>query len=143
VNAAKARPVRPPSPRQLSFDWVRRPENRTVEAQSRLDKIRAASPDLTMALDLSDEFKGLIRKQSTGTLQDRLARAVANPCPEVRRFAESIRRDESAVDAAITLSWSNGVVEGHVNRLKSIKSRMYGRAGFALLKARVLNAARP
>ncbi len=141
VNAAKPKPIRPPSPRQLSFDWVRRPEKRTVEAQARLDKIRAASPDLTIALDLSDEFKSLIRKQSSGTLQDWLTRAEASPCPEVRHFAEGIRRDESAVNAAVTLPWSNGPVEGHVNRLKTIKRQMYGRAGFTLLKARVVNAA--
>jgi transposase len=141
VNAAKPKPIRPPSPRQLSFDWIRRPEKRTVEARGRLDKIRAASPDLTTALDLADEFTTLIRKQSCGTLQDWLTRAEASLCPEVRHFAEGIRRDESAVNAAITLPWSNGPVEGHVNRLKTIKRQMFGRAGFALLKARVVNAA--
>jgi transposase len=141
VNAAKPKPIRPPSPRQLSFDWVRRPEKRTVEAQARLDKIREASPDLTTALDLADEFTALIREQSSGTLEEWLSRAEANPCPEVRHFGEGIRRDESAVNAAITLPWSNGPVEGHVNRLKTIKRQMYGRAGFALLKARVVNAA--
>ena len=56
VNAAKPKPAAPPSPKHLSFDWVRRSENRTVEAQARLDKIRAASPDLAMGLDLADEF---------------------------------------------------------------------------------------
>jgi transposase len=141
VNAAKPKPKRPPSPRQLSFDWVRRPEKRTVEARARLDKIRAASPDLTAALDLADEFKSLIRKQSSGTLRDWLIRAETSPCPEVRHFAEGLRRDESAVNAAITLPWSNGPVEGHVNRLRLIKRQMFGRAGFALLRARVLNAA--
>jgi transposase len=141
VNAAKPKPLRPPSPRQLSFDWVRRPEKRMVESQARLEKIRAASPDLTTALDLADEFKSLIRKQSSGTLRDWLTRAEASPCPEVRHFAEGIRRDESAVNAAITLPWSNGPVEGHVNRLKTIKRQMYGRAGFVLLRARVLKAA--
>ena len=141
VNAAKPTPNRPPSPRQLSFDWVRRPEKRTVEARARLEKIRAASPDLTTALDLADEFKSLIRKQSSGTLQGWLTQAEASPCPEIRHFAEGIRRDESAVNAAITLPWSNGPVEGHVNRLKMIKRQMYGRAGFALLKARVVRAA--
>jgi transposase len=141
VNAAKPKPMRPPSPRQLSFDWVRRPEKRTVEAQARLDKIRTASPDLTTALDLADEFKSLIRKQSSGTLRDWLSRAEASPCSEIRHFAEGIGQDESAVNAAITLSWSNGPVEGHVNRLKTIKRQMYGRAGFTLLRARVMNAA--
>jgi transposase len=141
VNAAKPKPAPPPSPKQLSFDWVRRPERRTVEAQARLDKIRAASPDLTIALDLADEFTVLIRKQSTGTLAEWLSRAEVSPCPEVRNFAEGIRRDESAVNAAVTMRWSNGPVEGHVNRLKTIKRQMYGRAGFSLLKARVVNVA--
>ena len=140
VNAAKPKSA-PPSPRQLSFDWIRRSERRKVEAQARLDKIRAASPALTTALDLADEFKSLIRKQSSGTLKEWLSRAEGSPCDEVRHFAEGIRRDESAVNAAITLPWSNGPVEGHVNRLKSIKRQMFGRAGFALLKARVVNAA--
>jgi transposase len=138
VNAAKPKPAAPPSPKQLSFDWVRRPEKRTVEAQARLDMIRGASPDLTAGLDLSDEFAALIRKRSTGTLKGWLSRAEVSACPEVRHFAEGIRRDESAVNAAMTTRWSNGPVEGHVNRLKTIKRQMYGRAGFPLLKARVV-----
>jgi transposase/DNA-binding CsgD family transcriptional regulator len=141
VNAAKPKPIPPPSPKQLSFDWIRRPEKRTTEAQARLDTIRRVRPDLTSALDLADEFTALIRKSSTGTLQDWLSRAEVSPCPEVRNFAEGIRRDESAVNAAVTTRWSNGPVEGHVNRLKTIKRQMYGRAGFTLLKARVVNAA--
>jgi transposase len=139
VNAAKPKPAPPPSPKQLSFDWVRRPEKRTVEAQSRLDKIRGASPDLTAALDLADDFAALIRKRTTSTLTEWLLRAEASACPEVRQFAEGIRRDESAVNAAITTRWSNGPVEGHVNRLKTIKRQMFGRAGFSLLKARVVS----
>jgi transposase len=139
VNAAKPKPAPPPSPKQLSFDWVRRAEKRTVEAQSRLDKIRGASPDLTAALDLADDFAALIRKRTTSTLTEWLLRAEVSVCPEVRQFAEGIRRDESAVNAAITTRWSNGPVEGHVNRLKTIKRQMFGRAGFSLLKARVVS----
>ena len=47
----------------------------------------------------------------------------------------------AAVRAAIALPWSNGPVEGEVNRLKTIKRQMYGRAGFDLLRHRVLCAA--
>jgi transposase len=139
VNAAKPKPAASPSARQLSFDWVRRPEKRSAQAQARLDAIRRVGPDLTRALDLADEFTALIRKQSTGTLQEWLSRAEVSSCPEIRNFAEGIRRDESAVNAAVTTRWSNGPVEGHVNRLKTIKRQMYGRAGFVLLKARVVS----
>ncbi len=61
-----------------------------------------------------------IRKQSTGTLKEWLSGAEVSPCPEVRNFAEDIRRDESAVNAAIITHWSNGPVESHANRLKIV-----------------------
>ncbi len=94
--------------------------------------------ELSAALDRADEFADLIRQRSPGTLTDWLTKAGSSACPELRRFAEGIRRDEAAVRAAVTGPWSNGPVEGHVNRLKAIKRQMYGRAGFGLLRARVI-----
>jgi transposase len=142
-RAGAARPSAPPfsSPRQLSFEWVRRPEDRKPNEQRRVDAIRASSDELATALGLADEFADLIRKRSSETLSDWLAKGEASSSPEIRRFAEGIRRDESAVLAAVTQRWSNGPVEGHINRLKTVKRQMYGRAGFVLLRARVLNAA--
>jgi transposase len=96
---------------------------------------------LAAALDLAAAFADLIRKKSTETLSEWLARGEASSDPDLRRFAEGIRRDEASVLAAVTERWSNGPVEGHVNRLKTIKRQMYGRAGFVLLRARVLNPA--
>ena len=141
LNAATPPVPGPPSARQLSFEWVRRAEKRKPPEQARLDAIRGCSVELAAALDLADGFADLIRKQSTGTLSEWLTRGEASPDPDLRRFAEGIRRDEASVQAAVTERWSNGPVEGHVNRLKTIKRQMYGRAGFVLLRARVLNAA--
>jgi transposase len=142
-RAGAARPSAPPapSPRQLSFEWVRRPEDRKPSEQRRIDAICARSDELATALGLADEFADLLRKRSHGTLSDWLVKGEASSSPEMRRFAEGIRRDESAVLAAVTQQWSNGPVEGHINRLKTVKRQMYGRAGFVLLRARVLNAA--
>ncbi len=56
----------------------------------------------------------------------------------MKRFCEGLERDNAAVLAAIQLPWSNGQVEGQVHRLKLIKRQMYGRAGFSLLRSRVL-----
>jgi transposase len=141
VNGARPSVLPPPSPRQLSFEWVRRPENRKPNEKRRIDAIRTSSDELASALGLADEFAALLRKCSSETLSDWLVKGEASSSPEMRRFAEGIRRDESAVLAAVTQRWSNGPVEGHVNRLKTIKRQMYGRAGFVLLRARVLNAA--
>jgi transposase len=141
LNAANPPAPRPPSARQLSFEWTRRPEKRKPPEQARLEAIRACSDELTAALDLAGGFADLIRKRSSSTLAEWLARGEASSDPDLRRFAEGIRRDEACVHAAVTERWSNGPVEGHVNRLKTIKRQMYGRAGFVLLRARVLNAA--
>ena len=141
LNAASPPVPPPPSAKQLSFEWARRPEKRKPAEQARLNAIRAGSEELTAALDLADEFAELIRKRSHGTLSEWLVRGEASLNPELRRFAEGIRRDEAAVLAAVTQRWSNGPVEGHVNRLKTVKRQMYGRAGFVLLRARVVNAA--
>lgn len=59
---------------------------------------------------------------------------------ELRTLAVGLRRDYDAVLAAVCFRWSNGQVEGQVNRLKLIKRTMYGRASYPLLRRRVLAA---
>ncbi|GAA3659475.1 hypothetical protein GCM10023079_55090 [Streptomyces chitinivorans] len=60
--------------------------------------------------------------------------------PSLHTLAAGTDRDRNAVIAGLTLPWSSGVVEGHVNRIKMLKRQMFGRAGFALLRKRVLLA---
>jgi transposase len=141
VNAAKPPTPPPPSPKRLSFEWVRRVEDREPEQQARLDAIRGRIAEVASGLDLADEFARSIRKRAGDDLTDWLARCEASACPELRQFAVGVRGDEAAVRRAVSERWSNGPVEGHVNRLKAIKRQMFGRAGFVLLRARVLRAA--
>ena len=141
VNAATPPTPPPPSPKRLSFEWLRRVEDREPEQQARLDAIRGRSADVALGLDLADEFAGLIRARPGGDLAGWLVRGESSACPELRQFAVGVRADEAAVRGAVSERWSNGPVEGHVNRLKAIKRQMYGRAGFMLLRARVLRAA--
>jgi transposase len=132
VRVDAARPPGPPlpSPKPLSFDGVRRREDRGDEPQTRLEAIRRRDAELTAALDRADEFADLIRKQSPGTLTDWLTQAESSACPERNRFAAGLRRDEAAVRGAVTEPWSHGAVEGHVHRRKPIKRPRDGRAGF-------------
>jgi transposase len=142
----RAGPLKPPAPpppsaRQLSFDFIRRPEDRDDEGQRRLERLRAGDAALREGLDLAAEFASLVRKAGRTSFVDWLAAVERSGCGELRSFAAGLRQDEAAVSAALTESWSNGPVEGQVNRLKTIKRQMYGRAGFDLLRARVLRAA--
>jgi transposase len=130
-----------PSPRQLSFDFIRRPEGRDEDKQRRLDRLRAGDAALREGLDLAAEFAALVRKAGNTSFAEWLAAVEGSGCGELRSFAAGLRQDEAAVVGALTEAWSNGPVEGQVNRLKTIKRQMYGRAGFELLRARVLRAA--
>jgi transposase len=62
----------------------------------------------------------------------------ADDQPELRSFVRGVRRDQDAVTAGLTLPWSSGIVEGHVNRVKMLKRQMFGRAKPDLLRKRVL-----
>jgi transposase len=64
--------------------------------------------------------------------------AIASSFRSLAQFANTLRRDIAAVKLSITKSWSNDPIEGHINRQKAIERKMHGRAGFELLKARVL-----
>ena len=58
--------------------------------------------------------------------------------PDLRSLAAGIRSDQQAVANGLTLPYSSGKVEGTVNKIKMIKRQMYGRAGFDLLRKRVI-----
>ena len=67
-----------------------------------------------------------------------LEQALASGIESLKNFARGLQQDYDAVKSALTVKWSNGPVEGQINRLKTIKRQMYGRAGFSLLRKRVL-----
>jgi transposase len=116
----KPAPPAPPSARKLSFEFIRRAEDREASEQARLDKLRGADEGLRAALDLAAEFAAMVRKQAAVPLAEWLTKAEGSGCAELRNFAGGLRLDEAAVAAALTERWSNGPVEGQVNRLKVI-----------------------
>ena len=80
----------------------------------------------------------MIRARNASALEPWLKDATESEVPELRTFAAGVKRDQAAIQAALTYEWSQGQVEGQVHRLKLIKSQAYGRAGFNLLRHRVL-----
>src|SRR5439155_14085648 len=104
-----------------------------------VDRLRAAGGAVQTAIELTERFGELVRGRMAPELSVWLARADASGLAEFRGLVRSIRQDEAAVRAGLSEVWSNGPVEGRIGRLKLIKRSMYGRAGFALLKSRVLN----
>lgn len=87
---------------------------------------------------LALRFRAVLRLRKVKRLWEWTKEAVASGFPFTAQFAKTLQRDKAEVRPAVALRWNNGPVEGQVNRLKMIKRQMYGRAGFDLLKARVL-----
>jgi transposase len=82
----------------------------------------------------------MIRHRRGEELDEWLHSAFHAGIPESRSFVVKLRQDQEAVQAGLVLSISNGVVEGHVHRLKYVKRQMYGRANFDLLRLRLLHS---
>lgn len=83
----------------------------------------------------------MIRLQETETFDPWQETAEASSVADLQSFAAGLGRERKAVEAALTLPYSNGQTEGQINKLKLIKRSMYGRANFDLLRQRFLNAA--
>jgi transposase len=83
-------------------------------------------------------FRSLFRLGKLAGLHSWIERAQKAGIHAMTRFVRTLKQDLSAVEAAVTEPWSNGPVEGHINRLKMLKRQMYGRAGIGLLLARLL-----
>jgi transposase len=87
---------------------------------------------------LSMRFRGILRGADVQKLDQWLDDADRSGLYGIRRFARTLRQDLAAVRNAISEAWSNGQTEGQINRLKTLKRSMYGRAGAALLRARMI-----
>ena len=96
--------------------------------------------DARRAFEIAWSFQAIVREQRAEQFEPWLRQAKSCGIPALQGFAIGLEKDRKAVNAALNYEWSNGQVEGQVNRLKMIKRSMYGRAKFDLLRARVLHA---
>ena len=129
------------TPRTAAWTVLRPPDRRGSEAKALLARLCEAAPTLATAVTLAEEFAALVRGRKPERLDPWLQRAQDSAVPALQRFAKRLSSDYAAVRAAVTLAWSNGQVEGQINRLKTIKRQMYGRASLDLLERRFLLAA--
>ena len=82
----------------------------------------------------------MIRERQPEKFDQWLMDCLNGAVKDLRTFADGLDQDYQAVRAAMSCEWSNGPVEGQVNRLKLLKRQMYGRAKFDLLRKRLLNS---
>ena len=81
----------------------------------------------------------MVQERESTALDTWLDDCAASNIVAQRTFASGLRNDYAAVHAALDTAWSNSPTEGHVNRLKTLKRQMYGRANLDLLRIRLLH----
>jgi len=145
IHAHGQPPPVPPSPavpqlpaaRQLAWLLCEDAEKRSAQDQALVAQLQQHT-ELTHVQQLVQQGMTMIRQRQVADLDAWIETCQASPSVELQNFVDVLQRDYAAVKAALTLPWSNGPVEGHINRLKLIKRSGYGRMQLDLLRQRVL-----
>jgi transposase len=140
-STARPAPSALPAPktRQITRWLLTRPARLDPGDQEQLAAVQAACPHLDALAGHVRSFAEMMTgRQGLLALQGWLSAVEADDQPQLHSFANGIRRDQQAVTAGLALPYSSAAMEGNVNKIKMIKRQMYGRAGFPLLRKRVI-----
>jgi len=143
-SAMKQQEARQPNPllalsaSQATWLFFRKQEDLKKEELENRERLRQASPEIETVYQLVDKFLHMVRERTGEQLDAWLDEVKTSQLEAFDSFVKGIQQDKDAVFAGLTLPWSNGLLEGNINRLKLIKRSMYGQAEMDLLKRRVL-----
>jgi transposase len=128
------------SPRRAACLLLTRPANLTDRQREHLDQIADACPEIAAVRSLVAAFAALLTpvQDNPARLQAWMDAARSSDLPHVHSFVRWLTQDLEAVRAALRTPHHNGRTEGVNTRTKMIKRQMYGRAGFKLLRHRIL-----
>jgi len=128
------------SPRRLSRLLLTRPDTLRPHQQELLHKTTNACPEMSDLAALVRAFAPLLTPadDNADRLEEWISTAQEVSLPHIHSFLRGLRFDQDAVRAALTSEYHNGGTEGVNTKTKLIKRQMYGRAGFRLLRHRIL-----
>ena len=134
------RPSQSMAPRHLAWLFLRDPERLEKPEKQALSLIRK-TPSVETTYRLAQQLTAMVKERNSQPLETWLWDCQMSGISDLVTFAQALEKEGSAFHAALTLPYSNGPVEGKINKLKYIKRSMYGRSGFPLLRQKVLKAA--
>jgi transposase len=128
------------SPRRASRILLTKPDHLTAGQQETLAGLQGACPEMTALAALIRSFAEMLAPdaENGARLQRWITSAREADLPHLHSFTRGLDLDIQAATAALTLPHHNGRTEGVNNKTKMIKRQMYGRAGFHLLRHRIL-----
>jgi hypothetical protein len=110
----------------------------TLRPAAKVQALKHASPEFVAMRQFAMRFRSIMRSGDVDGLMTWINDVRRSGLHAMRRFGRSLLHDLDAVRNAMIEPWSNGQTEGQINRLKTLKRAMYGRAGVELLRARMI-----
>ena len=141
LNQGRADAERPHiAPRRATQILLTRPDNLTDGQRETAARLASACPEMKALASLISSFAAMLDPHPVngGKLLQWIADARAADLPHLHSFTRGLDLDIKAATAAVTLPHHNGRTEGVNNKTKMIKRQMFGRAGFELLRHRIL-----
>jgi transposase len=127
------------SPGELRWLLAKREGDLTSEEKQSLVKLLESSQEVCHLYRFLQSFLQMVRELKPDLLNGWMKEVRESKIKELVSFVNGIERDYDAVRAGLTYSWSQGPVEGAVNKIKTHKRLMYGRASFSLLRTKMLH----
>jgi transposase len=127
-----------PAPRRLVSWIMTRPTELVEHDHAHLQNLLAACPPLAALAEHVRAFAALLTTRRGEDLEGWMSTVEADDLPALHSFVRGLRRDLAAVVAGLSMPYSNGPIEGANMKIKLLKRQMYGRAGFALFRRRIL-----
>lgn len=127
------------SPRELRWLLAKREDDLTSEEKQSLMKLLESSQEVCHLYRFLQSFLRMVRELKPDLLNGWMKEVRESKIKELVSFVNGVERDYDAVRAGLTYSWSQGPVEGAVNKIKTHKRLMYGRASFSLLRTKMLH----
>jgi hypothetical protein len=125
-------------PSQVSFLMYKKPDELQPVQNELLSSLRSQSPEIETAFQLFQKFRDMFEKKNGDMLDPWIKEAKTSVVKELNTFAQGLTSDYQAIKNAIIFPWSNGPVEGQINKLKTLKRQIYGRASLNLLRKRLV-----
>ena len=126
------------SNRKLTGWMMTQPSDLSDTCRAHLGELVTACPEMTRLAELVREFAEIMADRRGAELDCWIKQAREAGLPELEPFLRGLDQDHDAAVAALTLPYTNGPCEGVNTKTKLLKRQMYGRAGFRLLRHRIL-----
>jgi transposase len=127
-----------PKPRHITRWIMTDPQHLAPDQHAQLTDVLASCPELRAVAGHVRDFADLMNKHRGDRMPDWMLRVQADNLPALHSLVTGLRRDLDVVTAGLTMIWSSGPGRGRREQNQNNKRSMYGRAGFDLLRRRVL-----